>query len=327
MTLLRLCCLLAGLTAAEVHALSDHPLDYFASPPGMLVDVGTHRLHLYCRGHGGPAVIFDSGIGGLSLEWAAIQRRVSEETRVCLYDRAGYGWSESGPLPRTSDRIAAELKRLLERGEVAAPYILVGHSFGGYTVQLFARRYPWLAAGMVLVDSSHPQQAERFPVLALRPERMILAQARGRWEYDGAREPRRRAAQSRPQIPANYPTEARLPAIWLMSLPKTGRTLRRELADFERSGKAVEQAARFPRIPLIVLSRGRRVWTDDSSLSIAKELAWSELQRDLAQLSNDTQQVIGHDSGHMLHLDQPGLVVAATLQLINRYRASASGGL
>lgn len=303
-------------------ALTDVPLQNFSRPPGVMVDVGTHKMHLYCRGHGAPVVIFDSGIGGLSLEWVGIQRTLAQETRVCVYDRAGYGWSQYGPSPRTTSRITEELRRLLEQAELPSPYVLVGHSFGGYTAQLFARRYPGLTAAVALVDASHPLQALRFPALATRTERAVLAQVRDRWDVGAGMQLHRRTALARPVLPENYPEEARLQAMWLMSLTKTGRTLRRELADFEASGIEVEQEASFPDLPLVVLSRGRRTWTEDNSVAVAKEQAWSDLQRDLTGLSRRAVQVVGHESGHMLHLDQPELVVAAVLQLIHDYRAA-----
>ena len=126
-------CLVAGAQLAASPAASK------SSVPGRLVDVGGYRLHIYCAGEGMPSIIFDSGVGGFSLEWTRVQKVLARRTRVCTYDRAGYGWSDLGPLPRTSERITRELHTLLEKAGVAGPYILAGHSFGGYNAQLFAR--------------------------------------------------------------------------------------------------------------------------------------------------------------------------------------------
>jgi pimeloyl-ACP methyl ester carboxylesterase len=128
------------------------------SYPGELIDIGTHRLHINCSGKGSPAVIIDSGIGGFSLEWLKIQATLSANLKVCSYDRAGYGWSDPGPRPRTTARISNELRLLLTAAEIAGPYVLVGHSFGGYNIRYFASKYPGLTAGLILVDSSHPDQ-------------------------------------------------------------------------------------------------------------------------------------------------------------------------
>src|SRR6185437_4833919 len=98
--------------------------------PGTLVDVGGFRLHLHSEGDGAPAVIFDAALGGSSLSWALVQPRVAAFTRACSYDRAGFGWSDAGPMPRTASEIAKELHALLAAAGGKPPYILVGHSFG-----------------------------------------------------------------------------------------------------------------------------------------------------------------------------------------------------
>ena len=121
-------------------------------PPGRLVDVGTHRLHLSCLGEGSPTVVLDSALGASSISWVLVQPALARLTRTCAYDRAGFGWSDAGPLPRTASRIANELYELLRRAQVPPPYVLVGHSFGGLVARLFAGRHPDAVAGMVLIE-------------------------------------------------------------------------------------------------------------------------------------------------------------------------------
>lgn len=121
-------------------------------PPGRLVDIGTHRLHLFESGRRGPTVVLEAGLMSTVLSWTELQRQLSQSFRVVSYDRAGLGWSDAGPMPRTSDRIVDELHDLLRRAEVPPPYILVGHSFGGLTMPLFAVRYAQETAGVILVD-------------------------------------------------------------------------------------------------------------------------------------------------------------------------------
>ena len=99
--------------------------------PGRLVDIGGMRLHLSCAGEGGPTVVLEAALGASSISWSLVQPGLARLTRVCSYDRAGFGWSDRGPMPRTARRIASELHTLLERARVPAPYLLVGHSFGG----------------------------------------------------------------------------------------------------------------------------------------------------------------------------------------------------
>ena len=125
-------------------------------PPGRMVDLGTHRLHLYESGDKGPTVLLESGLMSTVLSWTELQQELSKTYRVVSYDRAGLGWSELGPMPRTAERIVDELHLGLERAGIAPPYILVGHSFGGLTMPLFAARFPDEVTGMVLIDAVTP---------------------------------------------------------------------------------------------------------------------------------------------------------------------------
>src|SRR5690349_6601006 len=123
--------------------------------PGKLVDVGGYQLHVNCTGTGSPTVILDAGLGGTTLDWSKVQPAVTRFTRVCSYDRAGYGWSETAPsTPRTSQQIVTELHALLTHAKINGPYVLVGHSFGGLNMRLYAYRYPAEVAGMVLLDAT-----------------------------------------------------------------------------------------------------------------------------------------------------------------------------
>ena len=123
-------------------------------PPGRLVDVGGHRLHVLESGaaNSGPTILLEAGLMSTNLSWSDLQVGLSRNHRVVSYDRAGLGWSDLGPMPRTSDRIVDELHTLLRNASIEAPYVLVGHSFGGLTMPLFAARFPREVAGMVLVD-------------------------------------------------------------------------------------------------------------------------------------------------------------------------------
>jgi pimeloyl-ACP methyl ester carboxylesterase len=121
-------------------------------PPGQLVDVDGHRLHAVCAGHGAPTVVLESGIAASSLSWARVQPEVARFTSVCAYDRAGLGWSDASTAPRTIAHIVDELHALLTKLECAAPYVIVGHSFGVFVCLAYAARYPHQVDGLVLVD-------------------------------------------------------------------------------------------------------------------------------------------------------------------------------
>ena len=127
--------------------------------PGRLIDVGGHRLHLNCTGSGSPTVVLEPGGGEMSSNLGWITPAVARTTRVCVYDRAGRGWSEPADTPQDGLQIATDLHTLLQRGGVPGPYVLAGHSFGGLYVLTFAARYPDEVAGMVLIDSTNPTPA------------------------------------------------------------------------------------------------------------------------------------------------------------------------
>ena len=127
-------------------------------PPGRLVDIGTHRLHLYCAGTGQPAVVFDAALGASSISWSLVQPAVAQTTRACTYDRAGFGWSDAGPMPRTAGRIADELYELLQVAGVPPPYVVVGHSYGGLVARLFAARHQSETKGLVLIEPAIPEE-------------------------------------------------------------------------------------------------------------------------------------------------------------------------
>jgi pimeloyl-ACP methyl ester carboxylesterase len=134
-------------------------------PPGQLVDVGGHRLHLKVIGEaqGGPTVILEAGMASISSNWGWVQLELAKTTRVVAYDRAGLGWSDAGTRPLDAAKSARELHTVLEHAGIEGPYVLAGHSYGGLVVRMFADSYPDEVVGMVLVDSSHPDQWMRIP--------------------------------------------------------------------------------------------------------------------------------------------------------------------
>src|SRR5262249_47184760 len=135
---------------------------------------GGYRLHINCVGAGGPTVVIEAGWGDWSASWGSwVQPEVAKSAKVCVYDRAGMGWSEAGPLPRTAERFARELHTLVHNAKVTGPYVLVGHSSGGLTMRLFAHEYATEVTGVVLIDSMNPKEAKSMG--AARP-----TQANGR---------------------------------------------------------------------------------------------------------------------------------------------------
>ncbi len=132
-------------------------------PPGVLVNVGGYKMHIYCMGEGSPTIILDHAGGGSSRDWALIQPKLAEHTRVCAYDRAGYGWSDYNPAPRTMEQQVHELHGLLAGANETGPYILVGHSYGARVDRVFAAKYPDEVTGMVLMDAGILYDDPRYP--------------------------------------------------------------------------------------------------------------------------------------------------------------------
>src|SRR4028119_1442981 len=167
MPLLRLAVALLALAVAGAiyQAIVTELAERAYPPPGEMVGVGGHSLHINCVGQGSPTVVLDAGSGGFSAQWVRVQRGVSGTTRVCAYDRAGMGWSEMGPDPRDARQITGELHTLLGKAGFEGPYVLVGHSFGGMYMQTYAARYPHEVAGVALIDS--PVESDQF---SQRPE-------------------------------------------------------------------------------------------------------------------------------------------------------------
>ncbi len=271
--------------------------------PGKLISVGTHRLHIYCRGEANdkPAVIIDSGLGGFSLEWRQIQDELSDKLQICTYDRAGYGWSDPGPFPRTTKTITRELRTLLNGAKIAPPYLLLGHSFGGYNMMYFAKSFPEEVAGLVLIDSSHPQQADWFP--SVYPD---LPEGRRRTRY-----------VSTAKLPNNYPQDYREIAYHLMSAKKARNALRFESMNFEISGHQVGRMGKLPEMPLVVLTRGERAWPKTQK-GEKLETVWIRLQNELARMTEGSTHVTADLSGHYIHLDQPVLIKEAIFNIVDR---------
>jgi pimeloyl-ACP methyl ester carboxylesterase len=131
--------------------------------PGELVNVDGHMIHIYCIGEGSPTIILDHAGGGSSVDWSLIQPKLAAHTRVCAYDRAGFGWSDYSPAPRTLAQQVHELHALLAGANEQEPYLLVGHSYGARVDRVFAAKYPDEVAGMVLMDPGWLYDDSRYP--------------------------------------------------------------------------------------------------------------------------------------------------------------------
>jgi pimeloyl-ACP methyl ester carboxylesterase len=302
---------LLAIAGALYQSLSERH-DRRAYPmPGELVDVGAYKMHIDCTGQGSPTVILDSGLGDTYISWQKVQPQIAQFARVCSYDRAGLGYSDSSPFPRTSREIADELHALLHNAEVPPPYILVGHSMGGFNVRLYAGLYRGEVAGMVLVDSSHPEQLKRLPPAVLDIE----------------------ASGVRQQEFLEFTMPFGIPR--LLGFCDSDQGVRAAECNFHSAREAVaelksvsESAAQiaatgpFGDLPLAVLSsdpdRPRPDLPED--LVMPTNEAWQQMQDELSHLSTKGIRVVAKGSGHYIQIDRPAVVIEAVHNIVDQVR-------
>jgi pimeloyl-ACP methyl ester carboxylesterase len=246
------------------------------------VDVGGYRLWVHCAGQGSPTVIVEAGYSTSGREWSTVASAIEKTTRICVYDRAGLGQSDRAPIPRTSVDMAQDLHTLLVNARITPPYILVGHSIGGFNVRMFASQYPDEVAGMILVESSHPDQWTTFQAV----------------------------------LPPETPGEAANLKTWRQQ-PLPDANL--EGIDFLASADEVRAAGSFGAKPLIVLSASPNVNMDPNLPADVEEVlaqTWQELQVDLLNLSSNSTRIVAAKAGHNIQYDEPQLVIDAILTMV-----------
>jgi pimeloyl-ACP methyl ester carboxylesterase len=291
-------------------------LDRRAHPmPGQLVDVGGYSMHIDCTGQGTPTVILDSGLGDSFFSWQKVQPKIAQFTRVCSYDRAGIGYSDSSPRPRTSKDFAQELHTLLHNAGIPAPYILVGQSMGGFTVRLYASFYRSEVAGMVLVDSSHPEQQKRLPA-ALNDMDATWLREQEFMEFT---------------MPFGIPRLLGFcgPDAEVRAAECNFHTARESVAELKAVSESAAQAATASTLgdlPLVVLSEDPNQPQPDLPEDLVKPAsdAWQQMQDELAHLSTQGMHVIAKNSGHFIQFDRPDVVIEAVHKVVNQARHAQS---
>jgi len=279
-------------------------------PPDQLVDVGSYRMHISCMGAGTPTVVLNSGAGGFSAEWSLVQPELAKTTRVCAFDRAGMGWSEPGPAPRSPAHIADELHTLLTNAGIDGPIVLVAHSAGGKHARLYAQRHAEQVAGIVLVDARSEYVDDR-----LTPERAAAERA----EYQGFQS--QIATLSRFGVvrliwswgwPKALPVAAKLAPETrqligiLQARPQHQATSLSETDDARLDNAALRDAT-LGATPLVVLEAGR---------SMQQLPNWRESQDYQAGLSTNSRLIVAEGSDHSIHWDRPALVIDAVRAVI-----------
>ncbi|MEB3233706.1 MAG: alpha/beta hydrolase [Leptolyngbyaceae bacterium] len=296
-------------------------------PPGQLIDVGSHRLHLYTLGEASPTIVLDHSLGGV--EGYFLIQELSKLTRVCIYDRAGYGWSDHSPYPRNSHQIVKELDTLLTQAAIKPPYILVGNSFGSYNVRLYAHQFPEKVAGLVLTDGLHeagmlmmslPLRALKLFFISgflmsvlgsmlgvirllrifrvfelLKPELRHFSQDSLKWV-------KRSFCRSKHWI-----------------------TMSREMMNLDNSARQVRVANQFGTIPIVSIKADSffkpSFWTTFIPLKGANQLR-ENMHVELCKLSTNCLQVEAKNSGHFVWIDQPDAILNAVRTILNKIDSS-----
>jgi pimeloyl-ACP methyl ester carboxylesterase len=300
-----------ALAGASYEAIAGGGDAHQYPPPGQLVDVGGYRLHIDCVGEGSPTVVLESGLGGSSLDWRLVQPELGKTTRVCAYDRAGMGWSNPSPQPRTPRQIADELHMLLTNAGIAGPYVLVGHSLGGKNVRLFALTHPDQVAGMVLVDARSEYMDANTSAADTRAFKQAL-QTQGRLYWVAGRLGIARLFGAALLGPPSLPVETRAAlALSQTRQNEINATTSEGIARAADDG-ALQATPSLGDRPLIVLAAGQNV---------AHDPIWLEAQCRLAALSSDSRLIIAEGSGHFIQWDQPTLVIETVRQVIEKARS------
>lgn len=289
-------------------------------------------LNLNCVGQGSPTVILDSGLGVPAAGWDLVMPDVAKFARVCAYDRAGYGWSGGGPSPRTSNEVAKELHALLAASGEKGPYVLVGHSFGGYNVRVYTGKYPAEVAGLVLVDTSHEDQSQRMPPSLqkltqeqvkeldsqkrLMPILIFFGIARLTADDDGD---------------SKLSKDFRDKMKYLQLQTKFIGAALSELKSFTESAEEVRQAGNLGDRPLVVLTAGKELEAKDLPKGVSVEemrefrKTWiNDLQVRQAKLSTRGKQIVVPDSTHMIPMERPDTVVNAIHEVCDALKAGPS---
>jgi pimeloyl-ACP methyl ester carboxylesterase len=311
---------IAGYTAFNAIAVS---IFWSRNPaPGKLVEVDGLRMHTDCAGSGSPTLILEAGGENDSTIWNGVQPALSKTTRVCSYDRAGFGWSDTRPTPRDADHIAAELHRLLLRAGIVGPIVLMGHSIGGIYIRDYVIHYPDDVAGLVFVDSSTPFQ-DRNPAL------IRAAQAGGHSSF------------APPAWLFNVALIVGVPRLLGMCTggPGPDATLKKlraedicrlrtaafsEVENLDLSSQQIVSSRSFGTLPILIISRdpAKQVPAKPSQAELDRRDAWGQMQDDLKNLSTRSRRIIAKNSSHYVVLDRPDLIEKELPVFIEQIRGS-----
>ncbi|ANF97986.1 alpha/beta hydrolase [Paenibacillus bovis] len=303
------------------HAQATHP------PPGKMIDINGYRLHVHTYGTGSPTILLEAGSGETSLSWRQIPEQLAASTgaTVVTYDRAGYAWSDTSPLPRTGQNIVKELHTALQKANIPGPYLLAGHSLGGMYSRLFAQTYPDEIAGMVLIDARPENDAERTEAIYKE-------------EHAGSSTPSPYISIFLDEVGAfrlfpnfmltgRVEPEDRQDFVNVVASPKYFKAVSEE----GKLASTTEDAIRNQKLgnlPVRIIARGQE--QDLTRFGISEEAnnkieqSWQIGQREMLAISNNSKLIVAKRSEHMIIHDQPKLVIRVIEELLAEIRQKSS---
>jgi pimeloyl-ACP methyl ester carboxylesterase len=304
---LALVCLVIATAGATYNALSLRHYRKLSGVPGKLYNVNGYAMQMYCTGQGSPTILLDSGLGDDFTIWAKVQPELSSVTRVCSYDRAGFGWSQARSGVQDANAIAAELHQLVSVSGVQRPFLLMGHSIAGLYLRSYAAHYPNDLAGLVFVDGATPLQDDRVPRELVK----IQEQQRNEmpWQKLLMTLGWYRAKGICTTVPAGFESDS----LWIKAdscVPSQMSAIEKELDAERASGEETVHAGPFGSLPILIFSRDPKVLPPNWPAEVAKNNAvvWNQMQEEEKGLSGHSRRIIAKGSDHYVQIDRDDLV-------------------
>jgi pimeloyl-ACP methyl ester carboxylesterase len=288
-------------------------------PPGAFYSVNGHRMHIICTGSGSPTIVLEAGLGNDSMTWGGVQPVLSSTTRVCSYDRAGFGWSDALPAPRDADHIAAELHELLLQAKVTGPIVLMGHSIAGIYMRDYATRYPENLVGIVFEDVSTPLQDENPAMKAL------ASKAPPTWAFE---------LLAKSAMSTGIPRLMGMCSQSIKGFDARAAKLQAEdicqthiggmfayMDSINRSGQETVHTGPYGALPILIISEDPAKIPAGVSADAAN--AFNGMQEDLKKLSTRSRRIIAKGSTHYIHIDRAELIEKEVPLFIEQIRGTA----
>ena len=291
--------------SATYNAVALHIFRAHNPPPGEIYAVDGHKMHLYCIGSGSPTIVLDAGLGSDALTWGGVQPVLARTTRVCAYDRAGYGWSDPLSAPSDADHIATELHGLLQAADITGPIVLMGHSIAGIYIRDYASHYPADVAGLIFVDGSTPLQDRIFKTPQMKPPLKWVMMLLTRAVYGAvfsAGIPRLMGGctHSIPGFDAHAAKLATEDGCHGQVAP-----ILAENDSMDRSGEETVHTGPYGALPILIFSEDPK---RPKGMSAAMANSWNQMQEDLKKLSSHSRRIIAKNSSHSIYIDRWDLI-------------------